>query len=397
MAFRGAHRWLPFCMTLGLLVACVAAPGVADARESARDRSTDGPPADLINITLSAVTAISSDDVWAVGGGADPNDPDNSDPAVEHWDGAAWVQVPAEATAENEEGLVGVSAVGPNDIWAVGSSGQPSFRDKQIEIEHWDGTAWRFSLPVQASFNNVLSGVAAVSANDVWAVGALSTGGTGRNRALIEHWNGTTWSVAAIPDPAGTDSLSKVTAVSASDVWAVGSGGPANGGPSRPLFMHWNGSTWSLVRSPTVQGKTTVLADVTSVASNDVWAVGSFFDFSVPSFSSTLTEHWDGQRWRIVKSADTGKDNADGLAAAAGIGHDDVWAIGNFVQHGEQTLTEHWNGSSWTIAAAPRSFLMSGATAVATDDVWAVGSSLRIFDSEIVHWDGSSWRVVPSP
>jgi len=52
---------------------------------------------------------------------------------------------------------------------------------------------------------------AAVSADDVWAVGSQDTpGGVGRNRALIEHWDGRRWSAVAIPDPAGTESLAKL-------------------------------------------------------------------------------------------------------------------------------------------------------------------------------------------
>jgi hypothetical protein len=364
----------------------VASPSFANVRSRS---SGSG----LINITLSDVTAVAADDVWAVGGGADPADPDNSDPAVEHWDGTRWTQVNAAATPENEEGLESVSAAGPNDIWAVGSVGQRSFRDRQIEIEHWNGAAWSFVPPVQASFNNVLT--AAVGPNDAWAVGALSTGGTGRNRTLVEHWDGSAWSVATVPDPDGSDGLSKVAAVSSDDVWAVGSRGPTSG-LTRPLAMHWDGARWSIVPTPTIPDRTTVLSDVTAIASNDVWAVGMAFDSTVPSYSITFTEHWNGQRWRIVRSADTGAFNADGLATVAGVASNDVWAIGNFVsQDTEQTLAEHWDGQRWRIVPAPPSFLMCGAAAVASDDVWAVGS--LIFQSRILHWDGTRWSMVPSP
>jgi hypothetical protein len=333
--------------------------------------------------------------VWAVGTGPDPFDPGSeTDPAAEHWDGTSWKVVTPARMPEDEEELLDVSAAAADDVWAVGSEGQPSFNDKQIEIQHWNGTAWSFVSPLQASFNNILSGVAAIASDDVWAVGDLSTGGTGRGRALVEHWNGSAWNLASIPDPAGTDSLSKVSALSANDVWAVGS--RASGfNPSRPLIMHWDGSTWSMVPSPTVRGKTTILNDVTAVSPNDVWAVGSAFNASIPSISRTVTEHWDGTRWSIVRSADTGNDNADELEAVASIASDDVWAVGNYVDGGEKTLAEHWDGVRWTIVTAPDSFDMPGAAAVATDDVWAVGSV--IFAARILHWNGSTWTVVPSP
>ena len=59
--------------------------------------------------------------------------------------------------------------------------------------------------------------------------------------------------------------------------------------------------------------------------------------------------------------------------AIIAIAPNDIWAIGNDVAHGEQTLAEHWNGTSWTIVAAPDSFLMNDAAAVASNYVWAVG------------------------
>src|SRR5947209_4778701 len=50
--------------------------------------------------------------------------------------------------------------------------------------------------------DNVLRGVATVSASNVWAVGD-SLDASGANplfHTLIEHWNGTSWSVVASPN-----------------------------------------------------------------------------------------------------------------------------------------------------------------------------------------------------
>jgi hypothetical protein len=347
-----------------------------------------------VAISLNDAVALSTNDAWAVGNGTDPQDPDNDDPAFEHWNGSSWTLAPTQRTLEDAEAIFGVSAVTSDDVWAVGSTGQPSFNDRQIEILHWDGSIWSFAAPVQASFNNELFGVAAVGTDDVWAVGGLSTGGTGLNRALVEHWDGTSWKVASIPDPPGTESLSRVEAVAASDVWAIGTRSPTFS-PSRPFAMHWNGSSWSIVPVPTVGGKTTILNDLAVVSAKDVWAVGSSFNASIPSLSATLTEHWNGTRWSIVKSANTGRDDADELTAVACIASSDVWSVGTYVDNGERTLTEHWNGSRWTIAAAPPAFTINGSAAAASDDVWAVGWDIS--HSVIEHWDGNVWSVVPSP
>ncbi len=48
--------------------------------------------------------------------------------------------------------------------------------------------------------SNFLNGVAAVSANDMWAVGDYESSGS-LLQTLTEHWNGTVWSVVPSPSP----------------------------------------------------------------------------------------------------------------------------------------------------------------------------------------------------
>ena len=51
----------------------------------------------------------------------------------------------------------------------------------QTLTEHWNGTAWSVvASPNLGTSDNVLYGVAAVAANDVWAVGYYQIGGTTR-------------------------------------------------------------------------------------------------------------------------------------------------------------------------------------------------------------------------
>src|SRR5207244_3460984 len=100
--------------------------------------------------------------------------------------------------------------VSANDIWAVGYS----------SILHWDGTSWAV---VPSPNVGILFGVAAVSANDVWAVGYYHRSGIAQALTLVEHWDGSRWSVVPSPNVDTTDNiLFGVAAVSANDVWAVG-------------------------------------------------------------------------------------------------------------------------------------------------------------------------------
>lgn len=99
------------------------------------------------------------------------------------------------------------------------------------------------------------------------------------NQSIVEHWDGTSWSVVPNEHPGGFHELTGIAAVSSADVWAVGSG------TTQPLIEHWNGTSWSIVPSPAVSGRLTALA---VFSASDVWAVG------YATGGVTLIENWDG-------------------------------------------------------------------------------------------------------
>src|SRR5579871_4133268 len=70
-----------------------------------------------------------------------------------------------------------------------------------------------------ASFSGQLHGVAATSAKNAWAVGSAGT--TTHPKTLIVHWNGSSWRPVSSPSPSGS-MLRAVAATSASNAWAVG-------------------------------------------------------------------------------------------------------------------------------------------------------------------------------
>jgi hypothetical protein len=59
---------------------------------------------------------------------------------------------------------------------------------------------------------------------------------------LIMHWNGTRWKVVSSPNPEETISiaLNGVAAVTRDNIWAVG-----NANSSSTFIVHWNGKAWS--------------------------------------------------------------------------------------------------------------------------------------------------------
>ena len=314
--------------------------------------------------------------------------------------GADWTLINSPNANDQANELRGVSAAADNDAWAVGTVyADNTFTKSRTLIEHWDGTRWSVvkSPNINASIN-ILEAVAAVTANDVWAVGIGITGFS--TTPLIEHWNGIAWSIVA---NRGTTvgGLGGVAVVSANDVWAVGTG--RAGDEDSTLILHWNGAAWSHVPSPNVGPEVdNGLAAVTAIASDDVWAVGTQQPTSLTA-PHTLTLHWDGIAWSIVPSANTRQTSGNHLLAVAAVASDDVWATG-FTP--SIALAEHWDGNSWSLVSTPlitgaSSPSLSGAVALANGDVWAVGQFFQNSQSRsrtlTELWNGSSWSVVSSP
>jgi hypothetical protein len=288
--------------------------------------------------------------------------------------------------------LLSVATAGDNDVWAIGASFKSRLFAYRTVIEHWNGTAWSVvRCPNATNGYNLLNGVAVVAANDVWTVGQAAKGNT--YNTLVEHWNGAARSVVPSPNVAGNSSvLQAISVVSASDIWALGYSTDSNFN-NHALALHWNGSLWSIISTPTVNGDILFAAD--GIASNDVLR-------SVAR--NTLTLHWNGSVWSVVPSPNGGLETDNGLSAVAAIAANDVWAVGSFISEAvgaeSRTLTLHWNGSAWSLVPSANSGangnLLHGIAAVNANDIWAAGRVENVFTLAL-YWNGANWSVVSTP
>jgi hypothetical protein len=167
---------------------------------------------------LTGVATIAPNDVWAVGSYGPEFGPQRT--LIEHWDGVKWSVVSSPSPGIANYYLNGVTAVSANDVWAVGIG-------NSALIEHWNGTSWSI---ISNPGSGTLNGVAAVSVNNVWAVGYNGSSTGGPASTLIEHWNGTSWSIVSSPNPSYRNILDGVAAVPGTrdGVVAVGSAGSSN-------------------------------------------------------------------------------------------------------------------------------------------------------------------------
>lgn len=325
---------------------------------------------------LRGVTAISAADAWVVGG-----------KITAHWAGASWVQM---AIPGKNSDLADVSAVATNDVWAVGNVTHTGASPTPLALL-WNGQAWA-AVPTAAvaSANVSLTTVVAIAANNVWAAGSVNFYNENLVEPIVENWNGSSWTATALPFPGCF--IEKIAAISSTDIWVVGESAGGSTVQFLPFAAHWNGTQWSAFKVPSLPNGGR-LGGVAAVSSNDVWAVGSstlpaIFTNNLKTVSynpvQTLVEHWNGQAWSIKQSPNIGPVDvyqSNQLYAVTALSATDLWAVGSFKLpdgSGRQlALALHGDGTSWSVAPVPDVGLnnaLAGATSVAPSTLWFVGN-----------------------
>ncbi len=303
---------------------------------------------------------------------------------------AAWAAAPltaAGATSRTSPAsftttagyLSGVAATSATNAWAVGGA-----HDDTLLVMHWNGTSWSRVRAPRLHGAAFLQSVAASSARDAWAVGAVG------NRTLILHWNGVSWKRVPSPSPAGSPQLTSVTVSTRGAAWAVGFRHTRNGPVY--LILHWTGRNWRLTRNPAalVHGTTGegLLQGVAASSAHGAWLVGS----GAPGYW-TVFARWNGSHWKQVPSPNIVGGILYGVATGP---HGTAWAVGHV---GGRTLIMHWNGSVWRrmrSASARSTTVLQSVAAGADDEAWAVGE-YGAGHTYILHWNGHSWQHVASP
>ncbi len=340
---------------------------------------------------LYGVAATSADNAWAVGSyikGAvlGPIEPARKAgtfakrppwrTVIERWNGKAWrLQASPDPGGTNDSYLSGVAAASAHDAWAVGYYEKKQATDLAL-IEHWDGKSWKTETSSSGSHVSGLSGVAATSASNAWAVGYLHNG---TDKPLIEHWNGKAWHTQKSPNPSapgGDAYLDGVAGASPDNAWAVGD--YYNGTVDQTLIEHWNGKSWKVQPSPNPSGSSNnnYLDGVTATGANNAWAVG-FSDYG--AIDQTVIEHWNGKTWKVQPSVDPSGPSQDNLLlGVAATSPKNAWAVGwDINSSAAQTMVQHWNGHEWTMQASAnpgRGAAVYGVTAVSSHNAWAVGA-----------------------
>lgn len=342
---------------------------------------------------------------WVIKGGIDDPDANGSD-TVTGWLTPVWT-VKSVENPGTYNALRGITALSSDDIWAVGSSTATIGGVSQTfpTAFHWDGSAWSSNANGTNYQGNLLNGTSAISSSNVVAVGSsiYSVG-------FAMKYNGTSWSSITVDRPGSTSPLNAVSSESGGDTWAVGYS--LQSGYYRPLFEHYNGSSaFTKVGDPfpTASGTAdTRLMGVSVYSSSDAWAVGYSMNYSYQRHPVTL--HYNGTSWSYQTTPDPSGSVINVLLYAVKmIATDNVWAVGTYSYSTTpgvyEPLVMHWDGTNWTVDTTPDPLLhgyLYAIQAASSDTVYVAGWTQTVGSPTnsrplILRYDGSSWSEVSVP
>ena len=322
----------------------------------------------VASVLQDVATVPGTDTAWAVGYYYDSATA-TFRTMTQRYNGTSWGIVPSpNGTSGGYSQLTGVDATSATNAWAIGGG----------LVARWNGTAWsRLSLPAIA-----LRGIDVVSSTEAWAAGY-----SGSQAAVAQYRNGTWTTRYTLPVPAGRHlSVFEAVAVDAAgQVWAVGwdRDYDAPGRPVSSLVVHFDGTSWTREATPNPQDRNT-LEDVTVLGNGDVLTVGIAQDVSGSGITqSALVLRRHAGAWAALPPP-AGDAQSGQLQSVAAVSDTNVWMVGYYLDETSgpyQPLLMRWvsgtgNGTLTTYDVSPPLTAPStawGVAATATGRLWAVG------------------------
>ena len=303
------------------------------------------------------------------------------------WNGRAWLAEPTPSHGHDSQ-LDDVSCAATASCLAVGTP-----------AEAWTGTRWSI-LPNPPA--GPLSSVSCPLPGFCQATGPPPAG----TRPVAARWNGRTWRAERVPRPTPVPqnlTLAAVSCVTARFCMAVGDasrGAKAMPSPTyrdMTLTERWNGSRWRIIPAPS-PARASRLSGVSCPSPTVCVAVGSS-----AGGGRTLAERWNGVRWTVQRTPGIGRTGYSALTAVSCATAANCMAVGTY-NAGISGIAEHWDGSRWTIRrlpvppgppgeeplVLPASVSCASATACVT-----VGSSQGATMAE--RWNGAAWTIQRTP
>ena len=312
---------------------------------------------------------------------------------------SAWTSRPVVVPVVSYGELSAVSCTSPRACTAVGSVINSAGVSEGL-IERWDGLSWTIeNAPGSVGGQGV--SLAGVSCRHIacLAVGSLTAPG-GETRALVERWNGSSWSIQSTPAPVGGKhwSFAGVSCSAKRTCVAVGSFTRRRGG-ARALIERWSGSRWKIQHAPRPARASDgfAVAGVSCASQRACMAIGQF-DTTSGTFAMAL--RWNGSTWRLQRPVNYGRASefTNMLSGVSCASANVCVAVGAAVEEddgssvhssGDGSLVERWNGSRWSIQRHP--FTERGPLRAVS--CTSPRACIAVGDGLEERWNGSKWRI----
>jgi hypothetical protein len=161
--------------------------------------------------------------------------PTRGGPLGYHWDGHQWAPASIQNVSASKAGdLYAVSCPALRMCMAIGA------RRAGPLARLWNGSSWAASS-ITVAAGGAVKGVFCATSQMCMAVGVTGAG------TLVEQWNGSSWVTVPSPNPPGAKGdLFSTACLQATNCWAVGTWSNSPG-TANVLIEHWNGTAWTVV------------------------------------------------------------------------------------------------------------------------------------------------------
>jgi hypothetical protein len=339
----------------------------------------------LINVSCASTARCAA-------AGANTSEVADSSTGIEQYDGTSWTVAPPPA-GSSYSALAAVGCAGGTVCFAVGSASSTTTGTLSTLAERWNGTAWVTTPSPSPSDGAVLADVGCGTTTSCIAVGSTVPDRLSATKAVIEHWDGNSWTMTSYPVPPNTTSstLTSVSCTSATFCMAVGTVTTFDTTHvDTPLIERWNGSTWSRVTPAATSGGTGGTLQSVSCTS-------TAFCLAVDLFGG-LAERWNGSTWIQVTGPGVGASIA--FAEVSCVSGTMCFAVGQGSADPNGAVAVRWNGNAWSItptASIPNAGVFNGVKCLSGTNCYAVGRVVSPATTLVEHWDGANWSLVPSP
>ena len=247
----------------------------------------------------------------------------------------------------------------------------------------------QMAAPASASAavtTSILNDVSCTSPGNCMAVGYFQENGPGTVYfTLAEKWNGSTWTIVPSPSPQHPGGGALLTAVSCAGsirCMAVGNTLFLNAHGSfvlRPLAESWNGTSWTVLPTAKLAQPSAVLGGVSCVGPARCMAAGHAGPVQA-SDKFTLAEAWNGTAWRVAPTPPPQVPGGTALGTVSCTSPASCMAVGyagfSNGSGASVTLAESWNGTAWRRLATPTpggNGALAGVSCTASPACTAVG------------------------